>query len=85
MNIALECAGLAAAALTTGSFVPQVVRTWRTRDTRAISLPMYVMFTAGVALWLIYGIGIGSIAVTLSNGLTLVLSATILVLKFRYR
>ena len=48
--------GYAAATLTTASFLPQAVLTLRTRDTRGISLAMYSAFTAGVALWLLYGL-----------------------------
>jgi MtN3 and saliva related transmembrane protein len=73
-----ELTGYAAAVLTTLSFVPQVIHTLRTRDTRAISLGMYLLFSAGVALWLIYGIIIGSWPVILANAVTLVLASTVL-------
>lgn len=77
--------GLSAAALTTIAFLPQVIRSWRTRDTRAISLPMYSIFTVGIALWLIYGILLRDLPITLANGVTLLLALTVLVLKIRYR
>lgn len=80
----VELIGLAAAALTTGSFLPQAVKTARTRDTRSISLGMYMMMTIGVALWLGYGVAVGSLSLILANGFTLVQSALILVLKFRH-
>jgi MtN3 and saliva related transmembrane protein len=80
----LEWFGYAAAALTTGSFIPQAIMTIRTRNTRGISLGMYAMFTTGVALWLVYGIAIGSWPMTLANSVTLALSATVLALKLRY-
>jgi len=80
----IEIVGLAAAVMTTGSFLPQAVKIWRTRDTRAISLGMYAMMTAGVALWLAYGIEIGSLSLILANGFTLAQSAMILGLKFRH-
>jgi len=79
-----EWVGFAAAALTTLSFVPQAVRTIRTKDTRAISLGMYVMFTVGIAFWLAYGLVLMSWPMILSNIVTLGLSATILALKIRY-
>jgi MtN3 and saliva related transmembrane protein len=84
MNIERDI-GLAAALLTTLSFVPQVVRCWRTRDTRAISLPMYLVFALGIALWLVYGLMLHDLPITLANGATLLLAAAVLVLKFRYR
>jgi MtN3 and saliva related transmembrane protein len=70
--------GYAAAALTTGSFLPQAILTLRTRDTRGISLAMYGAFTAGVALWLVYGIALGEWPIVVANAVTLVLAATIL-------
>jgi MtN3 and saliva related transmembrane protein len=79
-----EWVGFAAAALTTGSFIPQAVMTIRTRDTRGISLAMYVIFTVGVALWLAYGLFVGSWPMIAANTVTLGLAATILGLKLRY-
>lgn len=75
--------GFAAAALTTFAFVPQVVRTLRTRDTRAISLWMYVLFTAGVFLWLVYGSVLALWPVVIANGVTFLLAFAVLVLKIR--
>lgn len=76
--------GFLAAILTTGSFVPQAVMTIRSRNTRGISLAMYVIFTVGVALWLYYGVALGSWPMILANTVTLGLSSTILALKIRY-
>jgi MtN3 and saliva related transmembrane protein len=80
----LEWFGYLAAILTTGSFVPQAVMTIRSRNTRGISLAMYVFFTIGVALWLVYGIALESWPMILANTVTLGLAATILALKLRY-
>jgi MtN3 and saliva related transmembrane protein len=79
-----EVIGLMAGVLTTLSFVPQVHQTWRTRSTKDISLPMFLAFCTGVLLWLIYGIMIGSLPVMLANGVTLILSGAILVMKLRW-
>lgn len=76
--------GLLAATLTTGAFVPQVVRSLRTRDTRGISLVMYSVFTTGIALWLAYGIAIGDLPIIVSNTVTIFLCAAVLVLKLRH-
>ena len=73
--------GYLAAALTTGSFVPQALLTLRSRDVRGISLGMYSAFTVGVALWLAYGLLIGEWPIVVANAVTLALSATILVVK----
>jgi MtN3 and saliva related transmembrane protein len=80
----LEWFGYAAAALTSGSFIPQAIMTIRTRDTRGISRGMYTMFTVGVALWLTYGIAIGSWPMIVANTVTLVLAGSILALKLRF-
>ncbi len=82
--MSMEWAGYVAATMTTLSFVPQAAKTIRTRDTRSISLGMYVVFTAGIAMWLVYGIALHSIPMILSNIVTFVLSATILAMKLRH-
>ncbi len=73
--------GYAAAALTTGSFVPQALLTLRTRDVSGISLAMYGAFTVGVALWLVYGVWLGEWPIIVANAVTLTLAATILCIK----
>ncbi len=73
--------GYLAAALTTGSFLPQAWLTLRTRDVSGISLAMYSAFTAGVALWLMYGLMLGKWPIVVANLVTLLLAATILVTK----
>jgi len=80
----VEWIGAAAAVLTTASFVPQVWLTFRTRDVSGISLGMYSCFTTGVALWLVYGLSIGSTPVTVANVITLTLATLMLVMKIRY-
>lgn len=77
--------GLAAATLTTGCFVPQVVRLWRTRNAEGISLVTFAAFSAGVALWLGYGLILGALPIILSNAITLVLAIAIIVLTVRFR
>jgi MtN3 and saliva related transmembrane protein len=73
--------GYCAAALTTGSFVPQALQTLRTRDVSGISLSMYSLFTVGVATWLVYGLFLGEWPIVVANAVTLVLALTILVTK----
>jgi MtN3 and saliva related transmembrane protein len=79
-----EWVGFVAAALTTFSFIPQAIRTIRTKETHGISLGMYVMFTVGIAFWLVYGLVLMSWPMILSNVVTLMLSGTILALNIRY-
>ncbi|MBU0917278.1 SemiSWEET family sugar transporter [Aquabacterium parvum] len=80
----IEWIGAIAAALTTASFLPQVWLTFRTRDVSGISLGMYSCFTTGVALWLVYGLSIGSVPVTVANVITLTFATVILAMKIRY-
>lgn len=76
--------GFLAATLTTVSFVPQVWLVWRQRSAAGISAGMYSIFTLGVALWLAYGIMIGSVPVVIANGITLLLAVSILVMKWKF-
>lgn len=73
--------GIAAAILTTISFIPQVYKIWKTNDTQSISLFMFILFSIGVACWLIYGILKEDIAIIAANFITLVMSIYILVKK----
>ena len=77
--------GLIAGALTTVAFIPQVVKIWKSRHTQDISLGMFSIFSVGVFLWLLYGIQLGALPVILANGITLVLSLTILAFKLKYK
>ena len=84
-SLPVELLGAVAAVLTSCSFIPQAWRTWKTRETRGISLPMYSMFTLGVFLWLLYGLLIRAWPVVAANAVTFVLAAFILALKVRER
>lgn len=81
MNITPEIISYVAAVLTTGSFLPQAVKTVRTRDTQSLSLGMYGIFTTGVFLWLIYGICLADKAIIFANAVTFVLAGAILTYK----
>jgi MtN3 and saliva related transmembrane protein len=75
--------GSVAAVLTTSSFLPQAAHVLRTRDTRAISLTMYAMFTVGITLWGIYGLMTLQWSIIIANAITLCLAALILIMKVR--
>ncbi len=79
-----ESIGSVAAACTTISFLPQLIRVWRRKSADDISLAMFLLFSAGVALWLVYGLMIGSFPITAANAVTLALALAILILKLRY-
>jgi MtN3 and saliva related transmembrane protein len=77
--------GYAAAFCTTTAYVPQVLRVWRTRSVRDISLRMFLVLVTGLGLWLTYGITKGEPPIVIANSVTLTLAGTILVFKLRYR
>ena len=78
-----EIIGSLAAFLTTASFLPQAIKVVRTRETEAISLAMYSMFTIGVATWGVYGVMTMQWSIILANAVTVVLAATILTIKMK--
>ncbi|MFB6248307.1 MAG: SemiSWEET transporter [Salinibacter sp.] len=77
--------GLLAATLTTLSFLPQVVRTWRMKSAEDLSLGTFGMLCTGVACWLAYGLLIGDLPIILANAVTLVLAGSVLVLAVIYK
>lgn len=76
--------GALAATLTTIAFAPQAWMTWKSRRTVGVSLGMYSIFTAGVAIWLLYGVLIGAWHIMVANTFTLVLALFILIMKLRF-
>ena len=76
--------GLLAGTLTTLSFVPQVVKAWRTRSLTDFSLPMLLTFALGVSLWVVYGVMIGGVPVIVANAITLALALALLAMKLRF-
>ena len=81
----IDTTGYAAAFLTTVSFLPQVVRIWRTKKSDDLSLPAFSAFSLGVLCWLVYGIAKGMKPVIAANVVTLFLALAVLILAWRYR
>ena len=79
----MEWIGYIAAFCTTVSFLPQVIHTFRTKNTAGISLTMYVTFVFGVAMWLVYGIMLEDYPLIIANSITFGFAATILFMKVR--
>lgn len=77
--------GSLAGTLTTIAFIPQVVKTWKTRSTHDISLVMFSLFSLGVLLWLLYGISLGALPIIIANSITLALAMSILIMKIRFK
>lgn len=79
----IELIGLVAGSFTTASFLPQIIKTVREKNTAGISLGMYSAFTVGVALWLAYGLLLERPAIVIPNFITLILAGLVLILKLR--
>ncbi|MCQ1060828.1 SemiSWEET transporter [Photobacterium sp. DNB23_23_1] len=75
--------GLIAAFFTTVSFIPQALKTLKTRDTSGISLPMYIMFFLGVSLWIVYGLEINDSSIVIGNSCVLMFIVPILYIKIK--
>ena len=80
-----EFIGLVAAVLTTAAFLPQVYKTWKTKDVESLSLTMYLVFFIGILLWLIYGFLIKSLPVILGNAITAISGGFLIYFKLKYR
>jgi MtN3 and saliva related transmembrane protein len=85
MNALIDGIGLIAGLLTTTAFIPQVWKIYRTKSGKDVSGRMFSILSAGIVLWLIYGILVRSVPLILTNAVTLVLSLAIIALKIRYR
>jgi MtN3 and saliva related transmembrane protein len=81
----IKIAGYLAAAATTISFLPQAFHTIRTKDTKGISLGMYIVYVFGIIMWLTYGIGINDFPIISANTVTLALTVIILIYKLKYK
>lgn len=80
----LDILGLVATCFSTSSFVPQVLRTWKTRDVSGISLSTYAIITVGLALWLIYGILRNDLPLIVGNSIMVVLTGAIAIMKIKF-
>ena len=80
----LDILGLVATSFTTFSFVPQVWRTWKTRDVSGISLPTYVIITIGLALWLVYGLFKNDLPLIVANSMMVILTGAITIMRLRF-
>lgn len=83
--MSVDWLGLMAGFCTTVAFLPQVIKVWRSRSARDISLAMYALFVTGLALWLLYGWRLGAWPIVIANGITLLLAGSVLAMKLRFR
>jgi len=76
--------GLIAGACTTISFLPQVFKIYRTRETRDLSLGMYIILSVGISLWVVYGILSKTLPVIIANSIVFILCIWIVIMKIKY-
>lgn len=80
-----EVLGFCAAILTTISFLPQVIKIYKSKETKSISFAMYVVLSLGILMWLVYGIHLKSMPMIIANAITLILTIYILFMKMKYK
>tara|TARA_B100000315_G_scaffold242468_1_gene264678 strand:+ start:746 stop:1003 length:258 start_codon:yes stop_codon:yes gene_type:complete len=85
MNDPITLLGLFAGTLTTIAFIPQVVKSWKSKSTRDVSLGMFLVLCAGIVLWLIYGFLTNDVPLIAANGVTIILAGAILIMKVWYK
>lgn len=83
-KVLVEILGIIAGTLTTTSFLPQLIKIIKTKSAKDLSLGMFIIFTTGILLWLIYGILTKTLAIIIANSITFLIASTILILKVRY-
>ena len=77
--------GISAGILTTISFLPQVIKTWKSRSAKDLSLMMLLLLMLGVVLWLIYGLLVMDAAIIYTNSMVLAMSMVMLFFKMRFK
>ncbi|MFA7074034.1 MAG: SemiSWEET transporter [Endomicrobiaceae bacterium] len=83
-RIFIEVLGYISAVLTTIAFIPQILKTFKTKSAKDVSMGMFVIFTAGVFLWIIYGLLTNTKPVLIANIIIFCLSLTQIILKIKY-
>ena len=81
---AVTILGLLGGALTTSSFLPQVIKSWKTKSTGDVSIWMFLLLTTGIFIWAVYGFMIGSFPVVVANTFSFILSVTMIIFKLIY-
>jgi MtN3 and saliva related transmembrane protein len=84
MNL-IKIIGFAAGVITTASFLPQIIKTWKSKSAKDLSLGMFLIYFTGIALWLAYGIILNDLPLIVANACTLVLSSILLIFKIQFK
>ena len=81
----IDLLGYVAGILVVISMLPQVMKSWKTKSTRDLSLAMFLILCTGIFMWLAYGIYLNDLPIIVANFVTLILAITMLVFKLKYR
>ena len=82
---AIDILGMTAGSITAITFLPQVIKTWKTKSAGDISMLMFTFATISVIMWLVYGIILKSLPIIYTNSLVLINSLIMLYFKFRFK
>ena len=85
MDSLIAMLGFTAGTLTTLAFIPQVIKSWKSKSTQDVSLGMFLVLCTGILLWLTYGFLINDTPLIVANGFSLLLAGSILIMKFRFK
>jgi len=77
--------GLLAGLIVVGAYVPQIIKTYKTKDTKGISLAMYIIYLIGLCLYFVYGYMINEPALIITNGIAFIFGLAMLVMKIKYK
>ena len=80
----VDLIGIAAGVCTTAAVIPQIVKAWKTREVKDVSLGMFIVLISGVLLWTIYGVLKNDIAIILANGISVILNGSLLYLLLKH-
>ena len=81
----IDILGITAGCISAITFLPQVIKTWKTKSARDVSLLMFTFATLSVILWLVYGIILGNIPIIFTNSIVLLFSLIMLYFKFKFK
>jgi len=85
MDSLIPMLGFTAGTLTTLAFVPQAIKSWKSKSTQDVSLAMFLVLCTGILLWLTYGFLINDTPLIVANGFSLLLTGSILIMKLRFK
>lgn len=80
----VEIIGFIAGGLVSTSFLPQVIKSWKTKSTTDIAISLVIINLSGQVMWTIYGFGINSISLIAMSSITLIMTFSLLILKIKY-